>query len=183
MDNEHWPDAPTPEQIRIARKTARLTQEQAGALLYRSARAWQNWEYDINEMDPALWEFWNAQVLRLQCTDSSPSSTRLLMVEAALNSGSSLEGFFDGTGISTTLANALIVDFAKDLAEVGETDVTRVGAYMRGASRAAQIIGTRLIVDRVLGEMSLEMPEESADELAVELAAADEEELARRIRG
>jgi len=35
---------PPPTEIRAAREAAGLTQTEAGALIYSSARTWQNWE-------------------------------------------------------------------------------------------------------------------------------------------
>jgi DNA-binding XRE family transcriptional regulator len=53
---------PMPEQIRVARVAAGLTQEQAAALIGRSARWWRAIETISAEhsrtMDPALWELW-----------------------------------------------------------------------------------------------------------------------------
>jgi len=42
--------------IRALRESLGLTQEQAGALIHCSARAWQNWEGDLRRMHPAMWE-------------------------------------------------------------------------------------------------------------------------------
>jgi DNA-binding XRE family transcriptional regulator len=48
--------SPTPEQIRKARKSAGLTQQEAGELVGASRRAWQSWEAGDNPMHPGLWE-------------------------------------------------------------------------------------------------------------------------------
>lgn len=56
--SEHWPSAPTPAEIREARKRAKLNQTQAAALIYRTMRCWQEWERGRSDMDPALWEYW-----------------------------------------------------------------------------------------------------------------------------
>jgi len=48
--------APTPEQIRTRRATARLTQAHAAALISGSKRTWQDWEAGIARMHPGLWE-------------------------------------------------------------------------------------------------------------------------------
>jgi DNA (cytosine-5)-methyltransferase 1 len=58
---------PTPDQIRQARQKAGLTQGQAGALIGKSWRTWQNWEAPTNArrhrgMDPALWELFNIKI-------------------------------------------------------------------------------------------------------------------------
>jgi len=47
---------PTPEQIKQARKEAGLTQTQAADLIYKSCRAWQQYEKGDREMDKALFE-------------------------------------------------------------------------------------------------------------------------------
>lgn len=46
---------PTPQQIQSTRKLARLSQEQAAALISYSRRAWQEWEKGTYKMHPALW--------------------------------------------------------------------------------------------------------------------------------
>jgi len=35
-----------------------MTQANAGALVYRSVRRWQEWEYGEHAMDAALFEYW-----------------------------------------------------------------------------------------------------------------------------
>lgn len=47
---------PAPEEIKTARESVHLTQGQAAALIYRTARNWQQWEGGERRMDPALWE-------------------------------------------------------------------------------------------------------------------------------
>jgi len=47
---------PTPEEIKKARKAARLTQYDAAALVYRTKVAWQKWEYGERNMPQALFE-------------------------------------------------------------------------------------------------------------------------------
>lgn len=47
---------PTPAAVLAARTAARLTQRDAGALIYRSERNWQQWESGDRRMDPALFE-------------------------------------------------------------------------------------------------------------------------------
>lgn len=176
MSNEHWPDAPTPEQIRDARKAARLTQEQAGALLYRSARAWQNWEYDINDMDPALWEHWNAKVGQLETASPAASSARIAMDQFAQANGTTLKRFFSETGISEILADALIEHCEKGLTAIDVSCSEHAGVYLSGALCAANLIGARLILDRTLDEMDLEMVEQDADAAAVLLAASEDDD-------
>ena len=56
---------PTPAQIRAARTAAGLTQTEAGAIIYSSLRAWQNWEAGVRHMHPQLWESWQAKILLL----------------------------------------------------------------------------------------------------------------------
>lgn len=57
--------APTPAQVLAARKAAVLTQEQAGALVYHSRRAWQNWELGTRDMDPAVFELFQIKTGQL----------------------------------------------------------------------------------------------------------------------
>lgn len=47
---------PTPEEIKQARKDAGLTQTQAAELIYKSCRAWQQYEKGDREMDKAFFE-------------------------------------------------------------------------------------------------------------------------------
>lgn len=49
-------DSPSPTEIRAAREAAGMTQSAAAALIYRTARNWQQWEGGERRMDPALWE-------------------------------------------------------------------------------------------------------------------------------
>lgn len=58
------PLPPAPAQIRAAREAANLTQAQAGALLYRTGRNWQQWELEERDMDPALWELFQIKAAR-----------------------------------------------------------------------------------------------------------------------
>jgi hypothetical protein len=39
-----------------------LSQAEAGALLYRSGRNWQQWELGERQMDPALWELFRIKI-------------------------------------------------------------------------------------------------------------------------
>lgn len=51
--------APTPAEIRKARAAASpqgLTQEAAAAKIYKTRRAWENWEGAVCPMDPAFFE-------------------------------------------------------------------------------------------------------------------------------
>lgn len=47
---------PTPEEIRVARAAAKLTQTQAAALIYCTLRGWQDWEAGKRQMHPAFFE-------------------------------------------------------------------------------------------------------------------------------
>lgn len=62
MTSTSWPDPPTPAAILAAREAAGLTQKQAGAVLYCSERAWQDWERGRRVMMPVLFECFNARV-------------------------------------------------------------------------------------------------------------------------
>lgn len=48
--------SPTPDAVTESRLRARLTQEEAGALVFVSRRTWQDWERGIAAMHPGLWE-------------------------------------------------------------------------------------------------------------------------------
>jgi DNA (cytosine-5)-methyltransferase 1 len=54
--------SPTAAAVKAARKRAKLTQEEAGALVYCSRRTWQDWEAGIASMHPGLWELFNLKV-------------------------------------------------------------------------------------------------------------------------
>jgi DNA-binding transcriptional regulator YiaG len=58
------PKIPTPEQIKQARQQAGLTQTAAGALIYKSLRAWQQYEAGDRKMDAALWELFQIKLVR-----------------------------------------------------------------------------------------------------------------------
>ncbi len=45
---------------------AGLTQKQAAALIYRSERAWQDWEGGQRTMDPQLWEVFQTKAARVE---------------------------------------------------------------------------------------------------------------------
>jgi DNA-binding transcriptional regulator YiaG len=49
-------NSPSTEQIKLARKQAGLTQTKAAELIYSNRRTWQDWEYGITPMHPAIWE-------------------------------------------------------------------------------------------------------------------------------
>ncbi len=55
---------PTPEQIKKARKDAGLTQTQAADLIYKSCRAWQQYEKGDREMDKALFELFMIKAVK-----------------------------------------------------------------------------------------------------------------------
>jgi hypothetical protein len=42
-----------------------LTQAQAGALIYRTARSWITWESGRAPMDPLMWEIWLTKSARV----------------------------------------------------------------------------------------------------------------------
>lgn len=47
---------PTPAEIRKARQGAGLTQAAAAEKIYKTRRAWENWEGGVAPMDPAWFE-------------------------------------------------------------------------------------------------------------------------------
>jgi DNA-binding transcriptional regulator YiaG len=62
---------PKPDEIRKTRKQAGLTQKEAGALIGKPLRTWQNWEATENnknnrKMDSALWELFLIKVSQLR---------------------------------------------------------------------------------------------------------------------
>lgn len=53
---------PSTEQIKQARKDAGLTQTQAAALIYKSCRAWQQYEKGDRKMDKAFCELFMLKI-------------------------------------------------------------------------------------------------------------------------
>lgn len=54
---------PAPATIRAAREAARLTQTEAGALVYSTCRAWQMWEAGDRPMHAGLWELFQVKIV------------------------------------------------------------------------------------------------------------------------
>lgn len=48
--------APSPDEVKNARNSVGLSQQEAGALVYVGTRTWQKWEYGERKMHPAFWE-------------------------------------------------------------------------------------------------------------------------------
>lgn len=48
--------APTPNEIREARRKAGLSQTAAGVLIHSALRSWQDWEAGKRQMHAAMWE-------------------------------------------------------------------------------------------------------------------------------
>lgn len=48
----------TPAQVRAAREEIGHTQTEAAALVYRTMRAWQDWESGARNIDPAAFELY-----------------------------------------------------------------------------------------------------------------------------
>lgn len=61
-------EKPTPEQIARARANARMTMQEAAALIYHQWRAWDRYEKGLRKMHPALWELWQikAKIAKLE---------------------------------------------------------------------------------------------------------------------
>lgn len=61
--------SPNAQEIKAARERAGLTQTEAAALIYKSLRAWQQWEkedgHGARAMDPAFWELFQIKLLGL----------------------------------------------------------------------------------------------------------------------
>lgn len=47
---------PTTEEIRMARESAGMTQEEAAEVVHSNRSTWQDWEYGKTRMHPGLWE-------------------------------------------------------------------------------------------------------------------------------
>lgn len=56
------PESPSPEKIKSTRLQYELSTEKAAALIYRTARNWQQWEAGQRKMDVALWELFSYKV-------------------------------------------------------------------------------------------------------------------------
>ena len=50
-------NSPTPEQIRTARLSSGLSQNQAAELIKASPRSWENWEQGRVKMHPGLFDY------------------------------------------------------------------------------------------------------------------------------
>ena len=57
---------PDPGEIRDLRIKLRLTQTEAGLIVYSALRTWQHWEQGINGMHPGLWELFRIKTTNLQ---------------------------------------------------------------------------------------------------------------------
>lgn len=57
---------PTIEEIKAARLAARLTQTEAGALVYVSMRGWQDWERGVRDISLAHWELFLIKTKKLR---------------------------------------------------------------------------------------------------------------------
>lgn len=57
---------PSPETIRTSRLALGLTQQQAGALVGASARAWRAWESGFRVMPGSKWELFNLKTKELK---------------------------------------------------------------------------------------------------------------------
>ncbi len=58
-------DSPTPEEIKQRRVDSGLSQTNAGKLIHSNLKSWQRWEYDKNDMHPALWELFVLKTKKL----------------------------------------------------------------------------------------------------------------------
>jgi putative transcriptional regulator len=56
--------SPKPEEIRAERLRLGLSQTEAGAVIYASLRAWQEWEAGNRRMHPAFWALFLAKTKR-----------------------------------------------------------------------------------------------------------------------
>lgn len=60
------PPPPAPLAIRRARLLAGLSQAQAAALIYKTARMWINYEQGRSPMDYLIWEIFQTRAARVQ---------------------------------------------------------------------------------------------------------------------
>lgn len=58
--------SPTPAEIRKARQGAGLTQAAAAEKIYKTRRAWENWEGGVTPMDPAWFELFLIKTGQIQ---------------------------------------------------------------------------------------------------------------------
>jgi hypothetical protein len=70
------PSNPAPDEIRAARNALGITQEQAGAVIYCTGRAWRQYELGGRQMHPAFWELFRIKMERIAPTDASGSRQR-----------------------------------------------------------------------------------------------------------
>lgn len=62
-----WPQSPTPEEVKAARKRASLSQTGAARCVHVLQRTWQKWEHGDNEMHPAFWELFLRKLIEREC--------------------------------------------------------------------------------------------------------------------
>lgn len=67
---------PTPQQVARLRADAGLTQEQFGALVYKSWRTVQNWEAGERRMPPDTWELVRLKLELLRRGHISPQAVK-----------------------------------------------------------------------------------------------------------
>lgn len=65
----HTAAVPTPAQIRRAREVARMTPQEAGALIHERAVRWRAFETGDAHMHPASWELWNLKLAQRHGAD------------------------------------------------------------------------------------------------------------------
>lgn len=68
--------SPTPQEVRVAREQAGLTQTQAGDLVHSSLRAWQQWEAGDRAMHPGLWELFQIKAAGPENRPQEPRKAR-----------------------------------------------------------------------------------------------------------
>jgi DNA-binding XRE family transcriptional regulator len=64
---------PTADQVRAARIRAKLTQEQAGRLIYVHRQTWNRYESGEIDMPAASWELWKMKTTARTAAQSEPS--------------------------------------------------------------------------------------------------------------
>lgn len=93
---------PTPQQIREARTESGLTQKAAAELIYKTAKAWRNWEAGIRGMDYALWELF---LLKVKVSTKKPELSNVIHAKSIIKKLTSRPHLEDDDGFYNMLAD------------------------------------------------------------------------------
>ncbi len=77
---------PSPEQIKVARVAAGLTQTEAGAVVYYGCRGWQKFEAEAgtpanSRMHPAIKELWDFKVFGILPKNMKPEIIKKVLAQ------------------------------------------------------------------------------------------------------